>query len=120
MLQIANTEEILMASLEDVVTIAKNIVTAINGAAQSYVNVQGAQTITGISASTSLKTTAGRVAVVSVTTAGSTVGTVYDGATSRPLWVIPNTVGVYVVNMPVTYGILVNPGTSQVVAVSFS
>ena len=109
-----------MASLDDILGAAKNIVTALSTAGQNYINVQGAQTITGISASTVLKSSAGRVCSLSVTTAGSTLGGVYDGTTNRLMWNIPNTVGIYVVNLPTSYGLLVVPGTSQVVAVSFS
>ena len=62
--------------------------------------------------------------MVTVTTAGSTVGTIYDANTSsittRPIYTIPNTVGVVFVNLPVVYGIVVTPGTDQAVTVSYS
>jgi hypothetical protein len=113
-----------MASLSDLLTTAKNIASAINGVAQTYVSVQGAKILQKISASTLVSGSSGRLAMVSVTTAGSTVGTIYDssstGVLTRPIYTIPMTVGVVFVNLPVVYGIVVAPGTSQVVTVSYS
>jgi len=113
-----------MSSLSDILTAAKNIVTAINGAAQTYLSVNGAQDSVNISSSTLIKSGAGRVAVVSVTTAGSAVGSIYDTnsstSTTGKIYVIPNTVGITVVNMPVSFGIVVAPGSSQVVSISYS
>jgi hypothetical protein len=115
----------MSTSLSDILTAAKNIVTAINGAANIYLSVNGTTDYPNIKTSPVLvKSGAGRLAVVSVVTAGSTVGTIYDAnaatATTNPVYTIPNTVGVYVVNMPVSFGLVVSPGTSQVVSVSYS
>lgn len=113
-----------MASLTDLLTAAKNIVTAINGLGQTYLNVQGALSYTDLSTTTLVHSTAGRICNVIVTTAGSATGAIYDSTnTSSPsnlVYVIPNTVGVYVVNFPINYGIVVVPGTGQVVSVSHS
>jgi hypothetical protein len=113
-----------MASLSDLLTTAKNIASAINGVAQTYINVQGARIRQNMTASTVVSNAAGRLAVVTVTTAGSAVGTIYDSAstsiTTRPIYTIPNTVGVVFVNLPVIYGIVVAPGTGQAVTVSYS
>lgn len=113
-----------MASLSDILTAAKNVVTAISGLGQTYVSVQGAQSTGSVSAATLVQLGNGRVATVVVTTAGSAAGHIYDGntaaSTTNPVYVIPNTVGVYVVNMPVTLGLVVTPGTGQVVNVSYS
>lgn len=112
------------ASLSDLLSVARNIVQAINGAAQTYLSVQGAQDMTGIAATTLVKTGQGRVCSVSVTTAGSATGTIYDYASvtspANPLYVIPMAVGVYVVNLPVGLGVVVTPGTGQTLALSFS
>jgi hypothetical protein len=113
-----------MASLNDILTVGQSIVKAVTSAAQTYQNVQGAQSAAAISAATVVKTTGGRICIVSVTTAGSTTGAIYDanatGVTTKPVYVIPDTVGRYEVNLPTSYGILVVPGTSQVVTVSWS
>lgn len=113
-----------MASLSDLLTTAKNIASAINGVAQTYVFVQGAQIRQNITAATVVRAGQGRLATVSVTTAGSAVGTIYDSASTsivtRPIYTIPNTVGVVSVNLPVVYGVVVTPGTGQAVTVSYS
>lgn len=102
----------------------KNLVTAVNTALASYLNVQGVQTRANLTSATVVKQGAGRVATVSVTVAGSAPGLVYDAnaanVTTSPIWVIPNTVGAAFINMPVTSGILVAPGTGQTVAISYS
>jgi hypothetical protein len=116
----------MSASTADVLTAIKNIVTAMNGASQSYLNVQGQANSTAITGATVVKASAGRICSVSVITAGSSTGMIYDaastGITSRPLYVIPDAVALqpYVVNLPASFGILVVPGTSQKVTVSYS
>ena len=113
-----------MASLSDLLTTAKNIASAINGVAQTYVAVQGARVQQNITATAIVNNAAGRLAVISVTTAGTTTGVIYDadttGITTRPIYIIPNTVGVVFVNLPVVYGVVVVPGTNQAVTVSYS
>lgn len=112
------------SSLTDVLTSIQNLVQAVNGASSVYAAVQGKQTASAISAATLVKPNAGRVAMVSITTAGSAPGTIYDtntaASTARPIFAIPNTLGVIFVNLPTSYGIVVAPGTSQVVSVSWS
>jgi hypothetical protein len=112
------------ASLSDVLTVAKNIAQAVNSLIQTYLNVQGAQNFTGLTAATVIKPSAGRIANISVIVAGSAAGAVYDSAatgdTTKPLYVIPMTVGVFVVNLPASFGITISPGTGQTVSGSFS
>jgi hypothetical protein len=75
-----------------------------------------------------VKTTFGRLCRVSVTTAGSATGMAYDGATlqaqSKPIWPIPAAQASngepYKVNIPTTVGLLIIPGTGQVLSVTFS
>jgi hypothetical protein len=114
----------MSASLSDILTAAKNIVTAINALAQNYLNVQGILNASGLTADTVVKPASGRLCVVSVIVAGSATGAVYDsattGATTKPLYVIPTTVGVDVVNIPASFGLFVSPGTGQTVTVSYS
>src|SRR5882757_3026416 len=92
------------ASLSDILTVAKNLATAVNSLAQTYLNVQGAQNFAGLTAATVVKSSAGRIANISVIVAGSATGAVYDsaatGKTAKPLFIIPMTVGVTVVNLP--------------------
>lgn len=113
-----------MANLSDILTTAQNIPTAINALATTYLKVQGNQNAADISTTTLVSSSPGRVATVVVSTAGSAVGHIYDQSattpTARVLFVIPMTVGINVVNMPASYGILVVPGSGQVVTVSYS
>lgn len=122
----ATPNPIPAASLSDILTAAKNIVTALNNAAQTYLSVNGILTTESITTPTVLKSSSGRVAAISVIVAGSATGTVYDSAntstTTAPVYVIPNAVALtpYVVNMPVSKGILIVPGTGQTLSVSWS
>lgn len=113
-----------MAGLSDVLTTAQNIAAAINGLAQVYLNVQGGKNATALTAATLVKSGAGRLASVSVLVAGSADGAIYDAndatATSGQFYAIPKTIGVFVVNFPVSFGIVVAPGTGQTVSVSYS
>ncbi len=111
-------------SLSDLLTTAKNLVDAVNNLTQTYTHIQGNNAQEGISAATLLETGPGRVCTIIVTTAGSTVGAIYDAnlqtATTNLIWNIPNTVGITVLNIPTKYGIVIAPGTSQVCTVSYS
>jgi hypothetical protein len=116
------------ASLADLLTAAKNLVTALNNAANAYLSVNGKSSIEAITTPTVVKTTAGRIASVSIITAGSSTGMIYDanalGVTTSPLWIIPESSTSngepYVVNLPTDTGILVSPGSGQSVTVSWS
>lgn len=113
-----------MATQDDLFTAAKNIVVALNNAAQTYLNVNGSTNAAGITTASIVKPSAGRVCAVSVIVGGSAVGKIYDGvnasATANPIYTIPTTVGAYVVNIPALYGIVVAPGTGQTISLSYS
>lgn len=113
-----------MASLSDLLTTAKNIASAINGVAQTYVAVQGARISHKITTPTVVNIGAGRLAMVSVTDAGSVHGMIYDSSDvtnlTRPIYHIGKLENVIFANLPVVYGILVVPGTGQTVIVSYS
>jgi hypothetical protein len=112
------------ASVSDILTALKNIVTALANDTQTFLDVQGSVNAPDISAPTLVKTGAGRVATVSILSAGTSVGTIYDAAsltdTTRPIVTIVNTVGVFTAPMPVSFGILIVPGSGQVVSVAYS
>jgi len=114
----------MSASTSDVLSAIKNIVTALANATQTYLNVNGTLNAANISTPTVVKTSAGRIAEVSVLTAGTAPGIIYDGATltatTKPLGVIPNMVGIFTVNLATSFGLLVVPGTGQVVTVGYS
>jgi hypothetical protein len=113
------------ASTSDVLTAIKNIVLALSTAANNYLNVQGQTNFTGLTAPTVVKSTGGRIAQISVIVAGSGTGRVYDSnslnTTTKPLFVIPTTAGIYIVNMPANFGLLIVPGAGgQTVSGSYS
>jgi len=114
----------MAASTSDVLSAIKNIVTALATATQTYLNVNGTLNAANIATPTVVKTSAGRIARISVITAGTSTGIVYDGetltATTKPLGVMPNTVGIFTVNLATSFGLLVVPGTGQVVTVGYS
>ncbi len=111
-------------SLSDLLTSLKNVVTALNGASQTFLNVNGLQNSTNVSSTTLVKSGTGRLAMVSIVVSGSGNGTIYDSSSaaslSNPIFVIPNTPGVIFANLPISNGIVVVPGSGQTVTVSFS
>ena len=66
-----------------------------------------------------------RISHVHVLVAGSAPGSVNDAATvaaagsNNQVFVIPNTLGIYLVDFPCMAGIVVMPGTGQTLAVSY-
>ena len=115
-----------MASLDDILTTSKNIVTALNNESQTALQIAGTKNATGMTAQALVSTSPGRLAVVSVVVAGSGTGSIYDASSvvtataGRLLMTIPSAVGITLVNMPVAYGIVVTPGAGMTVAVSYS
>lgn len=113
-----------MASLSDILTATKNVVTALNQLGQTFLDVQGSQSYTNITAPTLVKSGQGRIARLVVVVAGSGTGAVYDAAsataTTNQLLTIPTTIGIGEVNIPVNNGIVVAPGTGQTVAIVYS
>jgi hypothetical protein len=114
-----------VASLDDLLTAQKNGVVAINQVATNAFGVQGRKTALEITTDTVIHTGEAWVARLSVIVAGA-AGGVYDsntvaGATTgTQLCVIPATVGIHEVLMPVTKGIVIKPGAGQKVSVSFT
>lgn len=114
----------MSASLSDILSTAKNLVIAVNGAFQNYLNVQGVTNAPDLSSTTLVRQGPGRIASVVVLTAGSGAGSIYDAnsisVTTDKVYTIPMTVGAVALNMPVNNGIVVAPGTGQHVTISYS
>jgi hypothetical protein len=78
-----------------------------------------------ITAATLVKATPGRLVKIEVTTAGSAAGAAYDAATTSGnvaanlIAPLPDTVGGIVLDWPCQNGILIVPGTGQVLSVSY-
>lgn len=114
----------MSTSLSDLLTSSQNIVKAINNATETYAKINGRQIAAGINAATVVSTAAGRLATLSIVTGGTVAGVIYDATsttdTTSPLYAIPTTPGIVYINLPVTKGIVVAPGTGQVVTVGYS
>lgn len=114
-----------MSSLTDILTTAKNIVTAINGLGQTYLKVQGVNRSATLTAAAVVSSGQGRLASVSViSSTGSVDGHIYDsnvlGSLTNELALIDHTPGVRVMNLPYNNGLLVVPGTGMTVVVTYS
>jgi hypothetical protein len=115
-----------MASLDDLLSAHKNVVQGVNNWGQITSNLAGIKNSGEISTTTLLTPKLGWVANVSVIVAGSTTGTIYDApnirqaGTGNRIYIIPTTVGVTSVMLPVDTSIVVTPGTGQIVVVSYS
>lgn len=107
-------------------TVGSNVVTLANADATSTLLTGAGSSVSfNITAPTVVKASPGRVAKVSVIVAGSTAGTINDVLTTgaagvaNQLATIPETVGLYDIDMPTSRGIVVVPGTGMTVAVSY-
>jgi hypothetical protein len=113
------------ASLTDILTAVKNLVLAINALTQTMLNLAGLTNAGPMTSVTVVKATAGRVCEISILSAGTTVGYIYDAASpsqtsGAQMIPLPNIVGVYKVTYPFDLGILVIPGNGQTVSLSYS
>ncbi len=96
---------------------------------QSPIQVQNVESLNiayNIAAATVVKATGGRLAYATVISAGTTPGTVNNVATTAGAAIdnqvasLPNTVGAVVtLNCPMSAGIVVVPGSGQVVSVGY-
>lgn len=113
-----------MSSLSDILTAAKNIAIAINGASQIYLKVQGNSRSDTLTSTALVSSGQGRLATISVTVAGSANGMIYDSnavaSLTGAIAVIPNSLGITLVNMPYDNGLVVVPGTGMTVNISYS
>ena len=115
-----------MANLIDFLTSVQNLVKAFNSFTQSNIQLSGASNTKNLSSALLIKTGTGRIATVSVTTAGTAVGGLYDsatqgGATSATLLVVvPMEVGVFPINMTYQDGLVYVPGLGQSAAIGYT
>lgn len=118
-----------MASLSDILTTQKNGVVAINNIAQTFLRYIGTNTSPALSTAAVIVVGAGRLVNISVVTAGTAAGTVYNSATYDPLsppadtqklFTIPTTAGVINLNLVFAQGLVFVPGTGQRVALTYS
>lgn len=112
------------ASLSDLLTALRNLVIAVNNASTTYANIAGIANFGPITSATVIKPSPGRICEISIISAGTTTGYVYDSAstgdTTETMIPLPNIVGVYKVSFPTAVGILLIPGVGQTVSGSYS
>ena len=123
----------MSASISDILTAAKNVVTAINGLGQTYLKVQGVLRSLTLTPTSPVVLPAGihlvssgqgRLASISVIVAGSADGMIYDsnstGSLTNGLAIIGNVEGITAANLPFNNGLVVVPGTGMTVVVTYS
>jgi len=113
------------ASLDDLLTAVKNLAQVTNSQTQNETYLAGSLDFWNLSSPTVVKASPGRITRISVLTTGSATGTVYDAVsttdTTRPIYTISNgATGIQLVDMPCQYGIVVSPGSGQVLSGSYS
>lgn len=116
-----------MAALDDILTTQKNGVVAINAIGNDTLIKAGISNTKEIAAATTLviKPKSGWCATVSVIAAGSTQGYLYDtnsssALTGNRIYAIPNTLGIYQVQIPFATGLTIVTGTGSIVSVTYS
>lgn len=116
----------MAASLDDILTAAKNLVVAVNGVATQIARGQGQVTSDTVEADTLIFRGSGRLVNLVVIDGGSADGMIYDansvGTAANPgrMFVIPQTEGRYEVGQAFTAGLVITVGTGQKVNVTYS
>lgn len=114
-----------MASLDDILTSLKNVVTAANGVAQGLKRQVPDSTSGQLAADTLVQTGFVRVIGISVVAAGA-VGALYDAATialasaDEQVFVVPATVGYISLNMVFADGLVYKPGLAQLATIFYT
>lgn len=121
-----------MANLDDVLTVQKNGVIAVNALTAAledfkamYESFIGTQRYLGVTESSLVYVGAGRLvnAIVSAAAAGGTIhdaATVAAATTSNVIYPVPNSVGIAQVNVPFVNGLVIKPAAGSTVGVTYS
>jgi hypothetical protein len=115
-----------MASLDDILTVQKNAVVALNNVFQALNILNPTTTSSTVTSSSLIIAGKGRLISFSVVVSGTASGLIYNagtptgGAAANALVATPTTIGVYNVNMIFTDGLVVAPGTGQSINVTYS
>lgn len=121
-----------MANLDDVVTVQKNGVVALNALTEVlaqfraiYASAVGTNSYLGVTESSLVYRGQGRLVnvIVSAAAAGGTIhdsSTVAGANTSNIIFPIPNTVGLTLVNVPFFDGLVIKPASASTVGITYS
>ncbi len=111
----------------DLLTAAKNLVTAVNQLGQTYLSVMGNKRSTSIAPSATVLVATGAGRLVNVSVMGSsitTTGAIYDCSNtttlSNPIGTILTSQNVYDWNIPFVNGLVVVSGAGMTTVVSYS
>lgn len=121
-----------MANIDDLVTVQKNGVVAINALTQAleqfraiYTSAVGTTTFLGATEDSLVHSGPGRLVnvIVSVAAAGGTIhdaSSVSSANASNVIFPIPSTAGFTMVNVPFTDGLVIKPAATSAVGVTYS
>jgi len=114
------------ASLDDILTVQKNAVVAVNTLGQATLRGLGTTTSATVTAATLVVTGKGYLVRVAVVVAGSGSGLIsnYTSTTSVPastaLMATPATIAIIETGQVFTNGLVITPGTGQSINVTYS
>jgi hypothetical protein len=121
-----------MAGIDDLVTVQKNGVVAVNLLVQAlsdfrdiYQSLIGTLSSTGLDEDELITRNSGRLVNVSVIAAAAG-GTIHDApsvsaaSNDNAIFIIPNQTGIISVNFPFSDGLVVKPASSSIVSISYS
>lgn len=121
-----------MANIDDLVTVQKNGVVAVNALTEVlsqfraiYASAVGSNSYLGVTDNSLIYSGSGRLVNV-IVVAAAAGGTIHDSATvtgantSNVIFPIPNTVGLTVVNVPFFDGIVIKPAAGSTISVTYS
>ncbi len=121
-----------MANIDDLVTVQKNGVVAVNALVQAlsdfktlYEKTAGTSVDSDITSNTRVFAGSGRLVSISIVTA-ATGGTIHDSATvvaadsTNTVYTIPNSTGIVGLGIPITNGLIIKPGVGSVITVIYS
>lgn len=121
-----------MASIDDLVTVQKNGVVAVNTLVQAlidfrtvYENNAGTSVVTNVASNAKIFDGSGRLVSISViaAAAGGTIhdaDTVANASTDNAIYAIPNNVGIVFLGIPITTGLIIKPASGSVVTAIYS
>jgi hypothetical protein len=121
-----------MAGVDDLVTVQKNGVVAVNALVQALIDFKAAySSISGTSAKSNIKTDellfagSGRLVSISIITAAAG-GTVHDVArvseagVDNTIYTIPNSTGLVSLGVPIANGLAIKPASGSVITIIYS
>lgn len=121
-----------MANIDDLVTVQKNGVVAVNALVQALIDFKvlyeknaGTSVSTNTTSDTRIFEGSGRLVSISIVTAAAG-GTIHDSATAsganadNTVYTIPNSVGIVFLGIPITSGLIIKPASGSDITIVYS